>query len=123
MSLEPERAHGVIPQEKKKEERGQKPVAMDVLQNQREPGLATVLVAQLAHRTRRRIQEERAVVGLAVVIAGNAEAQGDAQNQQSRRKRPPVVLRIDQWGIKGREIRTPLVELTFEGAQRGVDPE
>ncbi len=51
---------------------------------------AAVAGAGVAHRAGGRRPEERPVVGLAVVVAGEPEAERDRQDQQRRRERPPV---------------------------------
>src|SRR2546430_9837571 len=66
----------VVPEEAKEYQRKKKCVAVQVLQDERECGLALVLVvAAFIHRARGRIQEECAVISLTVVVAGSAEAQ------------------------------------------------
>src|SRR2546422_907024 len=67
-----------------------------------------------------RVEEKRAVVGFAVVVARSAKAQRANENQQCWRERPPAMLRVDERRIKGREIRSPGIVGIFEGAERGV---
>src|SRR5882672_10919873 len=76
-----------------------------------------------ANRARRRVQKKGAVIRLAIVVAGCAEAQRPGQNQKRWRKRPPAMTCVDQGRIKRREVGSPLVELSFEGSKSGVDAE
>ena len=73
-------------------------VAVDVLHDQREPRLAGVLRVRLGDRAGRRRQPERPVVGLAVVVAGQPEAEQERQGQQRER---------DDSGQPCRRIRVP----------------
>ena len=73
------------------EQRGEiEEVAMDVLQDEREPGFPAVAGTLVPHRAGRRGPEERAVVRAAVVVAGDAEEAGKRQDEQCRRKRQPA---------------------------------
>src|SRR4051812_16217542 len=82
----------VVPEEAQEYQCKKKCVAMQVLQDERKSSLALVAVTPpFVNRTRRRIKKERPVVGLAVVVAGGAEAQRPAQDEQRRRKFPPAM--------------------------------
>src|SRR5438046_9329650 len=60
MAFKPEGANGVIPEEEKEDDRPVQEITVDILENEREPGLAAViLVGALAHRAGRRIEKER----------------------------------------------------------------
>src|SRR5450432_2797888 len=94
---------------------------MHILQDKRKRGLAAIFAfGGLAHGAGRRIEKKSAIVRFAVVVAGGAKPERAGEHQQSGRKRPPVMLRIDQRRIKGRKVRAPAVKSTFESAQRGV---
>src|SRR5437762_1938642 len=54
-------------------------VPVGVLEDQGEPGLAAVLLVPVRYRARRRRHPERAVVRLAVVVAGEPEQQQERQ--------------------------------------------
>src|SRR5215471_17564570 len=91
---------------------------MDVLQNERKAGLSAVCSpAAFAYGTSWRVQKKCSIVCLSVVVAGRAESEGAGQNQERRGKAPPVVLRVDQRGIKRRNVGPPLIELPFEGPE------
>src|SRR5580700_7437928 len=97
---------------------------MDVLKDERKRGFAAVrALDSFAHCTSWRIEEKCAVIRLAVVVAGRAESKRPGQNQECRRKRPPVMRGVDQGRIERREIRSPLVEFSLEGSKRRVDAE
>ncbi|MFM8349983.1 MAG: hypothetical protein ACKN9D_02860, partial [Actinomycetales bacterium] len=59
-------------------------VPVAVLEDQRESGLAGVLLVRFGNRAGRRGQPERAVVGLAVLVAGEPESQREDENDQGR---------------------------------------
>src|SRR5260370_32972379 len=69
----------------------------------------------------RGIEEKRAVVGFAVVVARSAKAQRASKNQERRGEWPPVMLRVDERRIERRQIRSPGIVGIFEGAKRGID--
>src|SRR5262249_15015094 len=95
-------------------------VSMQILEDEREARLAAVAVRmRLAHGARRRIEKERTVVGLAVVVAGGAKAQRRPQDQDRRRERPP--MRLDERRIKRREVWTPLIIGALKGSPGGVN--
>src|SRR5881296_2334595 len=76
----------VAPEEEEIDERDVERIAVQVLEDEGEGGLAAVAVpARLAHRARRRIEEVRAVVGLAVVVAGGAKEDWREEDQERRR--------------------------------------
>src|SRR6185437_4755916 len=82
---------------------------------------AAIAVSGLADGTGRRIEKKRAVIRFAVVVARRAKSQRPAQNQYRRRKRPPVMLRINQRRIKRREVRSPFVEMPLERTERRIN--
>ena len=63
-------------------------VAVDVLEDQREAGLAAVAAVGVGHRAGRGRPPEGPVVGLAVVVAGEAEAEREDQDEQRGRPAP-----------------------------------
>src|SRR5439155_9403973 len=96
-------------------------VAVDVLKEQRPVVFAPVALARLAHGTGRWIGPECPVIRLAVVIAREAEAGGEDEDQHGRRERKPrwppawaigmnpgvAALRVeDQRRMKGRDVRS-----------------
>src|SRR5438874_1246181 len=80
---------------------------MQVLENQRELGLTFITMSRLADGAGCGIEEKRAIIGFAVVVAGGAEAQRKHKNQKRRGEWPPG--RLDIGRVKGRQVRTPLV--------------
>src|SRR5690242_16473137 len=73
---EPEGPESVIPEEAQEYDRAIEKVAMEVLQDEREFRFAAIVaVRALTHGARGWVHEERAVEGLAIVIAGHTEAQ------------------------------------------------
>src|SRR6266481_8361298 len=122
--FKPESDNGVIPEKAKNNNRRVKEIAMNVLQNKREPRFATIVPASaFAHGAGRRVKKKCPIVRLAVVVAGGAEAKRKNQDQQRRRNyvRQPVMVGIDQRRIKRRKIRAPFEKLSFESAQRSVN--
>src|ERR1700704_5830610 len=82
---EPEGSDGVIPEEAQEDDGAIKKIAMEILQDKRKTGFAAIVsMCRLAHGAARRVQEERAIVSLAIVIAGHAEAEGKSQNEEGR---------------------------------------
>ena len=94
---------------------------MDVLQDQWKFCFAAIAVSWLADRACRRIKKKCTVIRFAVVIARGAKSQRPAQNQYRRRKRPPVMLGINQRRIKRREVRSPFVEMALERTERRIN--
>src|SRR6478672_6431094 len=80
-----ERPDDVVGVDERHDDRGVEEVAVRVLEDQREPGLAGVLAVRLGDGVGRRRQPERAVVGLAVVVAGQPETEEERQDQQAER--------------------------------------
>src|SRR5436190_2613314 len=78
---EMERLDGIEGQHGRDRRREVQEVAVDVLQDQREPRLARVPGVRLGDRTGGRREPERAVVRLAVVVAGEPEAKGEDEDQ------------------------------------------
>src|SRR5205807_4961603 len=98
-------------------------IAMQILQDEGKCRLAAIRSAALADHTGRGVEKERAIIGLPVVVAGHAESQRAAQNQQRGRKQPPMVMGVDQRRIKRGEVWRPLVETALKGPQSGVKAE
>src|SRR5713226_4578184 len=73
---EPQRFPHVVRQKYQKEQRQVEEVAMDVLHDQREGPLATIMLAWFAHGAGRWIGPESLVVRAAVVVASEPEAGG-----------------------------------------------
>src|SRR5439155_1093350 len=92
-----------------------------VLEDEGERRLAPIAVPWLAHRTGYGVEEEGPIVGLAVVVARQPEAEREDENQKRRRERPP--RRPQQWRIEGREVRAPLVVRPGPCRPGGVDGE
>src|SRR3989442_9320136 len=92
---------------------------MHVLQNEGKPGLALVAVSRFTDGAGHRVEEERPIVGLAVVIAGRAEAQREDEDQECRREGPP--RRLDEWGVERRQVRSPLVVCPGPRRPRRID--
>ena len=112
----------VVPEDDEDHERQVHEVAMQVLEDERELELAAVALAlDLAHRAGGRIAEERPVVGLAVVVAGGAEAERRPQDQDGGRDRPPRGL--EERRVEGREIVSELVVIALEGGPGGIETE
>ncbi len=85
MTAEEERPNRVMPKEGDEEDRKIKKVAMDVLQDKGKCRLAAILaVRRFPDRAGRWIEEKRAVVGFAVVVARSAKAQRAGKNQERR---------------------------------------
>ena len=88
---------------------------------------------RLGHGARRRAEPERAVVGLAVVVAGHPEAQREDQDDQRRGERPPGERLAEVGGalhavaqarrVERREVGRGVVVAAQEGADGGVDDE
>src|SRR3989442_69398 len=101
-----------------------KEIAMAILEDKRKSGFAAIVAARgFADGAGGRVQEKRAVVGFAVVVARGPKAQRANKNEESRGEWPPVMQGIDERRIERREVRAPLVILAFEGAQRGINAE
>src|SRR5438034_5265001 len=87
---------------------------MQILQDEGKCRLAAIRSAALADHTGRGVEKERAIIGLPVVVAGHAESQRAAQNQQRGRKQPPMVMGVDQRRIKRGEVWPPFVETALK---------
>ena len=133
-SAGPNASTHVVGEDQRDHDRGVPEPAVDVLGEQREPGLAGVLAVRLGDRAGRRREPERPVVGLAVVVAGQPEAEREDQDQQRRRERPPAE-RLPEVGrardalvaqarrVERREVRLREVVRAGEGPPRRVDDE
>ena len=94
---------------------------MNVLQDEGKRSFTAIVFAdgRFADGAGRWIKKKGSIVSFAVVIAGCAEAEWSAENKDCGRELPPTEgkKRRIKWG----EIRSPLVELAFDGAERGVN--
>src|SRR6266436_8168360 len=123
-AIEEEGANGVVPEKNDEQNRKVEEIAMDILEDKRKCCFAAIVAARgFADGAGGRVQEKRAVVGFAVVVARGAKAQRANKNEQRRREWPPVMQGIDERRIKRREVRAPLVILAFKGAQCGINAE
>ena len=96
-SAKKKRANRVLPKEGEKDDREVEKPAMEVLQDEGKASFAAVApTASFAYRAGRRIEKERPVIGLSIVVAGGAESERPGQNKKRRRKPPPVVMGVDQ---------------------------
>src|SRR5438552_17452195 len=73
-ALEPHRLPHIVREDGQEEQRRVEEVAVHVLQDERQRGLAAVALARLADRAGVRVGPERFVVRAAVVVAGEAES-------------------------------------------------
>src|SRR5712671_856614 len=81
-SVKNESAQRVAPKKEEKDKPHIQKVAMEILQNKRERGLAPVaMLPALTDSTGGRIEEESPVISLPVVVARDPESQGPNQNQ------------------------------------------
>src|SRR5207244_1761726 len=108
-AIEEEGANGVTPEKSEENHRDIEKIAMQILQDEGKCRLAAIRSAALADHTGRGVEKERAIIGLPVVVAGHAESQRAAQNQQRGRKQPPMVMGVDQRRIKRGEVWPPFV--------------
>src|SRR6267142_6470242 len=91
MSIKPEGANRVVPENDQKNESDVEKITMEVLQYQRESRFTAIFVRPgFAYGTSRGIKEERAVVSLAIVIAGGSKTEGRPKNQNRGREGPPT---------------------------------
>src|ERR1700686_3045646 len=121
LPVEKETLDRVVPQENQEKNREIKKIAMHILQNKWKGRFAAIFaIGGLAHGARGRIEKKCAIVSFAVVVTGGAKSQGTRQHQKRGRERPPMMLRIDERGIKRRKIRSPGIVSAFERAQCGI---
>src|SRR6185503_12104951 len=114
--------NGVVPEYEHEDNSDVKKVTMKVLKYERECSLAAILVpAGFTDGACRRIEKERAIVSLAVVVTGGAETQRRPENENGRREWPPT--RFDEWRIEWRKVWAPFVVLAFESSPGCVDAE
>src|SRR5579872_2253597 len=122
MAIEIVGEHGVVPEKSKEHEREIEKVAVNILQNERKLRFALVFAfGRLAHGASRWIEEKRAVISLAVVVAGGAKTERAGEDEQRGRKSPPVMLRIDERRIERRKVWPPLEIRALESTQRGIN--
>src|SRR5271170_1433665 len=101
-----------MPEESEIDKRDVEKPAMEILEDEGKRRLAAIMPpGPFADRAGRRIEKERAIVCLAVVVASRPKSERASQNQKRRRKPPPVVCGIDQRRIERREIGAPLIKL------------
>lgn len=86
LAFEEEGSENVVPKKTQKEDGEIKEIPMNILKNERKTSFAFVVLAEVrfTDSTGRRIEEEGAVVGFAVVVASGTEAERSAKNQQRR---------------------------------------
>src|SRR5580704_16954737 len=90
--LEKEAAHRVMPEKDNEDDAEIHEIAVQILKNKRELGLAGIAPARFfRHCATRRIKKESPVISFAIVIAGDAESERAGKNQERRRKRPVVM--------------------------------
>src|SRR5689334_3690080 len=78
---------GVMPEKDQEEHREIHEVPVQVLEDEREFRLSTIiLVAPLVYGASRRIEKEGPIVGLSIVIAREAKASGRPEDQDGGRK-------------------------------------
>src|SRR5207302_5900945 len=87
-------------------------VAMQVVEEEWELRLTAILaMPQLGQRACRRVPEERAIVGLAIVVTGGAKQQWRPEDPQGGRNRP---RRPQQRRVERREVRPRLIDAAGE---------
>lgn len=124
VALEDEGAYRVVPKEGDEKDCDVEKVAVKILENERKARLAAIFaIARFANGATGRIGEKCAIVGFAVVVARHTETERAGQNQNCRRKWPPMMIGINQGGIKGRKVGINPEEFAFKGAPRGVNRE
>src|SRR5882724_9196837 len=97
MALEKESADGVVPKKNDEQNREIEKIAMDVLEDERKSGFPAIVATKwFTDGTSGRIEEKRAVVGFAVIVAGSAKTEGPGENQKGRREGPPMVSRVEE---------------------------
>jgi len=122
VAVEIEGYDGVVPEEQDEDDRNIEEIAVKILENEGKSCLALVIAFRwLANGAGRRIEQKGPIESLAVVVAGGAKAEWTSKDEERRRDRPPMMQRVNERRIEGRQIGPPLVELSFKGAQRGVD--
>src|SRR5258708_3287411 len=103
MTIEEERADGVVPKETDEKNREVEEVAMDILKNEGKSRFAAIIPARrFTDGAGGGIEEKRAVVRFAVVVARSAKAQRASKNQERGREWPPAMLRVDERRVEGR---------------------
>ncbi|SKU89012.1 Uncharacterised protein [Mycobacteroides abscessus subsp. abscessus] len=99
---------GVVSVDHRDDRRCVEEVPMNVLHDQRQPGLAGVSRVGFGHRARRRRLPDRPVVRLAVVVAGQPERQQERQRDEGHRNEP-------------RQLTHPVAEVAGPGRAGGAD--
>ncbi len=122
-AVEAERAERVVPEKPEEQDREIEKESVKVLEHEGKRGLAAIGAPRLSDRAGRRVQKERAVVRLPVVVAGGPETEGPPEDQKRRRERPPAVLLVDERRVERREVGAPLEVAALQGAGRRVKAE
>src|SRR5580693_3888885 len=121
VAVEVEGDDGVVPEKQDEHDRQVKKIAVNILQDKRKLRFPLILaIGRFTHSACRRIEKKRAVVSFAVVIARSAKPERSREDEQCRRKFPPMMQRIDQRRIKRGKIRPPFIKFAFKCTQRGV---
>jgi hypothetical protein len=116
-----ESAERVPPEKDEEDEPCIQKVAVQVLKDERELRFSRVAsLARFTHGAGGRVEKKGPVVSLSVVVTSNPESQGESKNQESRRKRPPPMVGINEGRIKRREVWSPFVVLPFEGTRSRI---
>src|SRR2546430_1183547 len=122
--FEEEAVYRVIPEKRQEDDRQVHEVSMRVLQDEGKFSFASVAAAGFfRHGAARWIEKKGAVIGFAIVVAGNAKTERPRQNQQRGGKWPVVVMDIDQRGVKRGKIWPPLEVCSLKGSEGCVDTE
>jgi hypothetical protein len=119
MTLIVERAESIPPEDDDDDNREVEEEAMEVIEDPGEAALAVIVARRGFHTgTGRRIPEEGAVVGFAVVVAGNTEAERNPEDE----KRSEGSSRGYAWRVERGEIRTGAGDV-LERSPDGIDAE
>src|SRR4051794_23696646 len=128
-AVEEERAPRVVPEEPEHDDRQVQEVPVHVLEDQRERGLAAVPLAPRAgDGAPGRREEERAVVGLAVVVTGESKPERHPRDEQGGRERDVDpeerldVRRVERRQVVGAPARVAVVVVDEDRVER-VDAE
>src|SRR5207244_4464272 len=123
LSSRPQRAPHVVPEKKQNDQCEVQQIAMQVLQDQWKCSLAAILASRsFSDSAAWRMECERTVVRLAVVVTGQTKSSGRPENEHRRgeplrQRRPVTEVRREEGG----EELSNLVVAIHQRAQRGVD--
>src|SRR5580692_11765193 len=121
VAVEVEGHEGIVPKKQDEHDRQIEKISVDILQDERKLRLPVVFaVGRFTHGASGRIEKKRAGVSFAVVVARSAKPERPREDEQRRRKFPPMMQRIDQRRIKWGKVRPPFIKFAFKGAQRGI---